>query len=112
MVYTAKPWRRQHRAMEGSVGLQCCLGHTVPADGAVGEWHQAFWACDNKPLVLTTVTPHTDMLVVSTRTKAGLVTEDDLLASPVPVFGDVDVVLRTVVIMVCVHVVLRGAAVC
>ncbi|KAI4882007.1 hypothetical protein NFI96_005484 [Prochilodus magdalenae] len=58
--------------------------HTVPADGAVGvevEVHQAFWTCDNKPfiLVLTTVPPHTDSLGVSTKTKAGLVTEDDPL---------------------------------
>ncbi|KAI4872581.1 hypothetical protein NFI96_010017 [Prochilodus magdalenae] len=58
--------------------------HTVPADGAVGvevEGHQAFWTCDDKPfiLVLTTVPPHTDWLVVSTKTKAGLVTEDDPL---------------------------------
>ncbi|KAI4887501.1 hypothetical protein NFI96_002414 [Prochilodus magdalenae] len=58
--------------------------HTVPADGAVGvevEGHQVFWTCDNKPfiLVLTTVPPHTDSLVVSTKTKAGLVTEDDPL---------------------------------
>ncbi|KAI4891612.1 hypothetical protein NFI96_027404 [Prochilodus magdalenae] len=58
--------------------------HTVPADGAVGvevEEHQAFWTCDNKPLilVLTTVPPHTDSLGVSTKTKAGLVTEDDPL---------------------------------
>ncbi|KAI4903617.1 hypothetical protein NFI96_008798 [Prochilodus magdalenae] len=58
--------------------------HTVPADGAVGvevEGHQAFWTCDDKPfiLVLTTVPPHMDSLVVSTKTKAGLVTEDDPL---------------------------------
>ncbi|KAI4888581.1 hypothetical protein NFI96_021058 [Prochilodus magdalenae] len=58
--------------------------HTVPADGAVGvevEGHQAFWTCDYKPfiLVLTTVPPHTDSLGVSTKTKAGLVTEDDPL---------------------------------
>ncbi|KAI4897785.1 hypothetical protein NFI96_003241 [Prochilodus magdalenae] len=58
--------------------------HTVPADGAVGvevEGQQAFWTCDNKPfiLVLTTVPPHTDSLGVSTKTKAGLVTEDDPL---------------------------------
>ncbi|KAI4904410.1 hypothetical protein NFI96_007500 [Prochilodus magdalenae] len=58
--------------------------HTVPADGAVGvevEGHQAFWTCDNKPfiLVLTTVPPPTDSLVASTKTKAGLVTEDDPL---------------------------------
>ncbi|KAI4883790.1 hypothetical protein NFI96_008549 [Prochilodus magdalenae] len=58
--------------------------HTVPADGAVGvevEGHQAFWTCDNTPfiLVLTTVPPHTDSLGVSTKTKAGLVTEDDPL---------------------------------
>ncbi|KAI4882701.1 hypothetical protein NFI96_022345 [Prochilodus magdalenae] len=58
--------------------------HTVPADGAVGvevEGHQAFWTCDTKPfiLVLTTVPPHTDSLGVSTKTKAGLVTEDDPL---------------------------------
>ncbi|KAI4903201.1 hypothetical protein NFI96_010297 [Prochilodus magdalenae] len=58
--------------------------HTVPADGAVGvevEGHQVFWTCDNKPfiLALTTVPPHTDSLGVSTKTKAGLVTEDDPL---------------------------------
>ncbi|KAI4894293.1 hypothetical protein NFI96_002034 [Prochilodus magdalenae] len=58
--------------------------HTVPADGAVGvevEGHQAFWTCDDKPfiLLLTTVPPHTDSLVASTKTKAGLVTEDDPL---------------------------------
>ncbi|KAI4873706.1 hypothetical protein NFI96_009701 [Prochilodus magdalenae] len=58
--------------------------HTVPADGAVGvevEGHQAFWTCDDKPFisVLTTVPPHTDSLGVSTKTKAGLVTEDDPL---------------------------------
>ncbi|KAI4897700.1 hypothetical protein NFI96_000842 [Prochilodus magdalenae] len=56
----------------------------VPADGAVGvevEGHQVFWTCDNQPfiLVLTTVPPHTDSLGVSTKTKAGLVTEDDPL---------------------------------
>ncbi|KAI4891842.1 hypothetical protein NFI96_029008 [Prochilodus magdalenae] len=56
----------------------------IPADGAVGvevEGHQAFWTCDNRPfiLVLTTVPPHTDSLGVSTKTKAGLVTEDDPL---------------------------------
>ncbi|KAI4903595.1 hypothetical protein NFI96_001059 [Prochilodus magdalenae] len=62
--------------------------HTVdaPADGAVGvevEGHQVFWTCDTKPsiLVLTTVPPHTDSLGVSTKTKAGLVTEDDPLQS-------------------------------
>ncbi|KAI4878966.1 hypothetical protein NFI96_005638 [Prochilodus magdalenae] len=58
--------------------------HTVPADGAVGvevEGHQAFWTCDDTPSisVLTTVPPHTDSLGVSTKTKAGLVTEDDPL---------------------------------
>ncbi|KAI4881351.1 hypothetical protein NFI96_001855 [Prochilodus magdalenae] len=58
--------------------------HTVPADGAVGvevEGHQAFWTCDNRPfiLMLTTVPPHTGSLGVSTKTKAGLVTEDDPL---------------------------------
>ncbi|KAI4871923.1 hypothetical protein NFI96_002741 [Prochilodus magdalenae] len=58
--------------------------HTVPADGVVGvevKGHQAFWTCDNKPfiLVLTTVPPHADSLGVSTKTKAGLVTEDDPL---------------------------------
>ncbi|KAI4879598.1 hypothetical protein NFI96_007532 [Prochilodus magdalenae] len=56
----------------------------VPADGAVGvevEGHQVFWTCDDKPsiLVLTTVPPHTGSLGVSTKTKAGLVTEDDTL---------------------------------
>ncbi|KAI4871872.1 hypothetical protein NFI96_003795, partial [Prochilodus magdalenae] len=57
---------------------------TVPAVGAVGvkvEGHQAFWTCDYRPFisVLTTVPPHTDLLGVSTKTKAGLVTEDDPL---------------------------------
>ncbi|KAI4884663.1 hypothetical protein NFI96_001754 [Prochilodus magdalenae] len=50
--------------------------HTVPADGAVGvevEEHQVFWT------VLTKVPPHTNSLGVSTKTKAGLVTEDDPL---------------------------------
>ncbi|KAI4893652.1 hypothetical protein NFI96_010321 [Prochilodus magdalenae] len=56
----------------------------VPADCAVGvevERHQAFWTCHNKPfiLALTMGPPHTDSLVVSTKTKAGLITEDDLL---------------------------------
>ncbi|KAI4871879.1 hypothetical protein NFI96_020464, partial [Prochilodus magdalenae] len=56
----------------------------VPADGAVAvevEGHQVFWTCDNRLfiLVLTTVPPHTDSLGVSTKTKAGLVTEDDPL---------------------------------
>ncbi|KAI4904604.1 hypothetical protein NFI96_002507 [Prochilodus magdalenae] len=59
----------------------------VPADGAVGvevEGHQVFCTCDYKPLilVLTTVPPHTDSLGVSTKTKAGLVTEDDPLPMP------------------------------
>ncbi|KAI4878524.1 hypothetical protein NFI96_006835 [Prochilodus magdalenae] len=58
--------------------------HTVPADGAVEvevEGHQVFWTCDDRPsiLVLTTVPPHTGSLGVSTKTKAGLVTEDDPL---------------------------------
>ncbi|KAI4889804.1 hypothetical protein NFI96_029153, partial [Prochilodus magdalenae] len=58
--------------------------HTVPADGAVGvevEGHQVFWTCDSRTfiLVLTTVPPHTGSLGVSTKTKAGLVTEDDPL---------------------------------
>ncbi|KAI4876733.1 hypothetical protein NFI96_010224 [Prochilodus magdalenae] len=56
----------------------------APADGAVGvevEGHQVFCTCDDKPFisVLTTVPPHTDSLGVSTKTKAGLVTEDDPL---------------------------------
>ncbi|KAI4898914.1 hypothetical protein NFI96_025557 [Prochilodus magdalenae] len=56
--------------------------HTVPADGAVGlevEEHQAFWTRDDKPFisVLTTVPPHTDSLGVSTKTKAGLETEQE-----------------------------------
>ncbi|KAI4900068.1 hypothetical protein NFI96_005223 [Prochilodus magdalenae] len=56
----------------------------VPADGAVGvevEGHQAFWTCDSKSFisVLTMVPPHTGSLGVSTKTKAGLVTEDDPL---------------------------------
>ncbi|KAI4872696.1 hypothetical protein NFI96_008742 [Prochilodus magdalenae] len=73
-------------ASRGSPDLE--YPHTVPADGAVGvevERHQVFWTCDNKPFisVLNTVPPHTDSLGVSTKTKAGLVTEDD----PLP-FGD------------------------
>ncbi|KAI4882384.1 hypothetical protein NFI96_008983, partial [Prochilodus magdalenae] len=51
-----------------------------PADAAVEvEGHQAFWTCDSKPfiLVLTTVLPQMESLVVSTKTKAGLVTEDE-----------------------------------
>ncbi|KAI4898908.1 hypothetical protein NFI96_017256 [Prochilodus magdalenae] len=65
-----------------SNGLE--LPHTVPADGAVGvevEAHQVFWTCDNRTFisVLTTVPPHTDSLGVPTKTKAGLVTEDDPL---------------------------------
>ncbi|KAI4905204.1 hypothetical protein NFI96_011036 [Prochilodus magdalenae] len=64
--------------------LKCWPPAAVPADGAVGvevEGHQAFWTCDHKPFisVLTTVPPHTDSLGVSTKTKAGLVTEDDPL---------------------------------
>ncbi|KAI4899371.1 hypothetical protein NFI96_008623 [Prochilodus magdalenae] len=70
--------------MDDKRPLQLEHPHTVPADGAVGvkvEGHQAFWTCDNKQLilVLTTVPPHTDSLGVSTKTKAGLVTEDDPL---------------------------------
>ncbi|KAI4877813.1 hypothetical protein NFI96_022084 [Prochilodus magdalenae] len=68
----------------GGVGVQLEHPHTVPADGAVGvevEGHQVFWTYDDKPsiLVLTAVPPHTDSLGVSTKTKAGLVTEDDPL---------------------------------
>ncbi|KAI4903013.1 hypothetical protein NFI96_007809, partial [Prochilodus magdalenae] len=56
--------------------------HTVPTDFAVEvevKQHQVFWTCDNKPfnMALTTVPPHADSLVVSTKTKVGLVTEDD-----------------------------------
>ncbi|KAI4880557.1 hypothetical protein NFI96_005833, partial [Prochilodus magdalenae] len=55
--------------------------HTVPADGAVGvevEGHQTFWTCDKRLFisVLTTVPPPTDSLVVSSKTKVGLITED------------------------------------
>ncbi|KAI4903573.1 hypothetical protein NFI96_032910, partial [Prochilodus magdalenae] len=57
--------------------------HTVPADvvGVEVEGHQVFWTFGNKPSILvpTTVPPHTDSLGVSTKTKAGLVTEDDPL---------------------------------
>ncbi|KAI4879167.1 hypothetical protein NFI96_020398 [Prochilodus magdalenae] len=83
---------------------------TVPAGGAVGvevEGHQAFGACI---LTLTTEPPQTDSLVVSTKTlqsHSGTVWYDTTA-----VFGDGDVVLRTVVVTVCVHVVLRDAAVC
>ncbi|KAI4873377.1 hypothetical protein NFI96_022076 [Prochilodus magdalenae] len=72
---------------------QCSLEHphTVPADGAVGvevEGHQegrSFFirlVTTNRSwdsVLLTTVPPHTDSLGVSTKTKAGLVTEDDPL---------------------------------
>ncbi|KAI4890587.1 hypothetical protein NFI96_003542 [Prochilodus magdalenae] len=73
-----------HYLASGAAGIQLEHPHTVPADGAVGvevEGHQAFWRRDGKPfiLVLTTVPPHTDSLGVSTKTKAGLVTEDDPL---------------------------------
>ncbi|KAI4897223.1 hypothetical protein NFI96_004594 [Prochilodus magdalenae] len=73
---------KQHKSPHQALPLE--HPHTVPADGAVGvevEGHQAFWTCDGKPfiLVLTTVPPHTDSLGVSTKTKAGLVTEDDPL---------------------------------
>ncbi|KAI4879526.1 hypothetical protein NFI96_001771 [Prochilodus magdalenae] len=81
--------REKKRAVSDQVPTQVLLvglehPHTVPADGAVGvevEGHQVFWTCDNKPLilVLTTMPPHTDSSVVSTKTKAGLVTEDDPL---------------------------------
>ncbi|KAI4898285.1 hypothetical protein NFI96_024414 [Prochilodus magdalenae] len=60
----------------GAVGKEDKASHTVPADGAVGvevEGHQAFWTCDTKPFILV------DSLGVSTKTKAGLVTEDDPL---------------------------------
>ena len=90
--------------------MQLEYPHTVPADGAVGV--------DPLFLVLTTGPPHKDSLVVSTKTKAGLVTEDELLPfsmavwhDTTAVFGDGDVVLGTVVVTVCVHVVLDGAAV-
>ncbi|KAI4882814.1 hypothetical protein NFI96_025047, partial [Prochilodus magdalenae] len=76
--------------------------HTVPADGAVGvevEGHQVFWTCDNKPfiLVLTTVPPHTDSLGVSTKTKAESLSHSiTVWHDAIAVFGDSDVVLRTV----------------
>ncbi|KAI4878525.1 hypothetical protein NFI96_006836 [Prochilodus magdalenae] len=65
-------------------GLSALTSRGLPADGAVGvevEGHQVFWTCDNRPFisVLTTVPPHTGSLAVSTKTKAGLVTEDDPL---------------------------------
>ena len=59
--------------------IQLEYPHTAPADGAVEvESHQA---CDNKPFisVLTMVSPHTGSLVVSTKTKVGLITEDEPL---------------------------------
>ncbi|KAI4882605.1 hypothetical protein NFI96_032809, partial [Prochilodus magdalenae] len=66
-------------------------------------------------LALITVHPHTDSLVVSTRTEAGpaviLSHSMTVWYDTTAVFGDGDVVLRTVVVTVCVHVVLRGAAV-
>ncbi|KAI4900440.1 hypothetical protein NFI96_019871 [Prochilodus magdalenae] len=79
-----QPCSDSERTLGGNVNIQLEHPHTVPADGAVGvevEGHQDFWTCDGKPfiLVLTTVPPHTDSLGVSTKTKAGLVTEDDPL---------------------------------
>ncbi|KAI4892822.1 hypothetical protein NFI96_004612 [Prochilodus magdalenae] len=67
----------------------------VPADGAVGvevEWHQTFWTCDNKPfiLVLTTVPPHTDSLGVSTKTKAGLVTDEPQFSKEQELFTSIN----------------------
>ena len=64
--------------------MQLEYSHTAAADCAVGvvmESHQAFWMVtqDNKLFNLTTVPPHTDSLVVYTKTKAGLVIEDDPL---------------------------------
>ena len=76
---------------------------------------------DNKLFisVLTTVPPHTDLLVISTKTQVKLFTEDD----PLPwshsmtvwhdtsaVFGDTDVVLRAVVVTVRMHVVMQSSA--
>ncbi|KAI4879290.1 hypothetical protein NFI96_006051, partial [Prochilodus magdalenae] len=74
----------QKKLTSGYFSLTSPKKPNVPADGAVGvevEGHQAFWTCDTKPfiLVLTTEPPHTDSLGVSTKTKAGLVTEDDPL---------------------------------
>ncbi|KAI4895795.1 hypothetical protein NFI96_004490 [Prochilodus magdalenae] len=76
----------QFRAQGGSLSpgeLSTLPQLRVPADGAVGvevEGHQVFWTCDKRFIsVLTTVPPHTDSLAVSTKTKAGLVTEDDPL---------------------------------
>ncbi|KAI4884195.1 hypothetical protein NFI96_007011 [Prochilodus magdalenae] len=70
------------QARRNSASLRLEHPHTAPADGAVGvqvEGHHVF--CDDRPsiLVLTTVPPHTDSLGISTKTKAGLVTEDDPL---------------------------------
>ncbi|KAI4884887.1 hypothetical protein NFI96_014521 [Prochilodus magdalenae] len=87
MVLTGAPGQKdapQERGGEEGARGRLEHPHTVPADGAVGvevEGHQAFWTCDSKPSisVLTTVPPHTDSLGVSTKTKAGLVTEDDPL---------------------------------
>ena len=71
---------------------------------------------NNKPffLMLTKVPPHTDLLVVSTMAKARLATEHNLLTvwhDTTAVFGDVDMVLRAVVVAAGVHVVLVGAAI-
>ena len=76
---------------------------------------------DNKPfiLALTTVPSHMDSLVIFTMTKAGFVTEDDVLPfnsmtvshDTIAVIGDVDVVLSSFIIKICVHDVLRHAAV-
>ncbi|KAI4879946.1 hypothetical protein NFI96_012087 [Prochilodus magdalenae] len=93
---TRTPHPPPHSVQAPDQPPRCCIGltagqesslehpHTVPADGAVGlevEGHQVFWMCGSKSfiLVLTTVPPHTDSLGVSTKTKAGLDTEDDPL---------------------------------
>ncbi|KAI4875497.1 hypothetical protein NFI96_004997 [Prochilodus magdalenae] len=91
-LYTSRCLRKTRRVLKDPTHPSHCLfsqlpsgrRFRIPADGAVEvevEGHQTFLTRDNKPsiLVLTTVPPHTDSLGISTKTKAGLVTEDDPL---------------------------------
>ncbi|KAI4889299.1 hypothetical protein NFI96_011095 [Prochilodus magdalenae] len=74
-------------------------------------WAIKSYTYRSSSVLLTTVPPRTDSLVVSTKTKAGLVTEDDPTAilshsltvwrDTIAVFSDVDMVLRAVVIAIC-----------
>ena len=63
---------------------------------------------------LTMAPPHAELLVVSSKTKVGLVTSNSMTVwhYTIAVFGKVEVVLRAVVIKVCMHAIMRRAAVC